>query len=416
MANLFENLLEVYGDRGVLELAEPLGYRLFPSRGLTCRDCLAFTNLAAEALIRELDLKKGERVVLCSGGPGDLLLTAAAVKAGGIAVPVHPRLPPQEMRYRVEGCGARLAVVDGRILAERPGLLECMPGVRGVMASGPAAESPGDHPSLDQALQESSGFFIPYTLKPSNAVGLFYTRMADGSLRAVIASNQGLLGPQRAWSLLFPVRAGDPGICALPLDSVSGFSAALLGLCMGLRLFLLPDAGPGGALAAIEESRPVAFLGTPALCAEMMEAREPGYDLASVRLWLVAGEGLPSGARDALRRLVSPRPWPPRPPGLVVEAYGAGGNATMLALKPTFSRLGWPHDCPGPTLPPNRVRVADGRGRRAKRGEEGELVIRGPAVTHGYWNDLEATFRAKRDGWLHTGLRAARKRFLVTLR
>ncbi len=64
MANLFENLAAVYGDREVLDLAEPLGYRLFPSDKLSGGDCLRFTNLAAEAFIRDLDLKKGERVLV----------------------------------------------------------------------------------------------------------------------------------------------------------------------------------------------------------------------------------------------------------------------------------------------------------------------------------------------------------------
>jgi long-subunit acyl-CoA synthetase (AMP-forming) len=46
----------------------------------------------------------------------------------------------------------------------------------------------------------------------------------------------------------------------------------------------------------------------------------------------------------------------------------------------------------------------------------GELIIRGPAVTPGYWNDVEGTLEAKRDGWLHTGIKATKKHFLITLR
>lgn len=48
-------------------------------------------------------------------------------------------------------------------------------------------------------------------------------------------------------------------------------------------------------------------------------------------------------------------------------------------------------------------RIVDGRGVDVRRGEVGELVLRGPTVMVGYWGAEEQTREVMRDGWFHTG-------------
>jgi acyl-coenzyme A synthetase/AMP-(fatty) acid ligase len=417
MANLFENLNAAYGDREVLSLAEPLGYRLFPSATLSGGDCLHFTNLAAEAFIRDLDLKKGERVLILTPYGGEFMLLAAAlIKAGGVVVPVDHALPAVDIRERATGCGATLAVVDGRVLEERPELMGSMPGIERYVATGPYSLAPQGIASLDEALEASSGFFLPYTLKPSNVAGLFYTELGGGSLKAVMTTNQGLLGPQLKVIPLLPSRPADLCVHVAGLDTVGGFSAAVLGLCMGLRMLFMAPSDPEHVLDAVEAKRPVVFMAASRTYPALLQAGAGGRELSSVRLWFAAGGPLPRQVPEGFRGFS--RAWPGRHErsAAFVEAYDAGGRATMLALKPALSSIAWPEGCPGLVLPPNRAGVFDGEGRVVKGGREGELAIRGPSVTPGYWNDVEGTLAAKRDGWFRTGIKATRSNFLITLR
>ncbi len=49
------------------------------------------------------------------------------------------------------------------------------------------------------------------------------------------------------------------------------------------------------------------------------------------------------------------------------------------------------------------MRLVDDEGREVPRGQVGEIIVKGPGVTKGYWNKPRETAEALRDGWLHTG-------------
>jgi acyl-coenzyme A synthetase/AMP-(fatty) acid ligase len=414
MANIFENLADLYGDGEAIFTHDPMGYRHLPSRILTYRDCLHFTNLAAEAFIRDMDLKKGERVILYGLEPAEMLLVAIAIiKSGGIAVPLDAGLATHEIERRARLCHAGLAVLDARSLREQPDLPRCFPSPHRIAVSGPREKVAGGALSLDAAMDGSSGFFLPYTLKRGNVVGLFHAEMVDGSLKAVMATNHGLLGPQRVLAAMFPCRPGGLGVCSLTLESMAGFSAAVLALMAGSRLHLLPGGETRRALEAIEDEKACFFMGDSRLYPAISEELKAEYDLSSIHLWFAAGGYPPEGGARCLR---GPGYKRTGSPALFMESYGACGNASMLALKPHLPFTAWPPEgYPGFTVPPNRMRVADAGGRRVGPGEEGELLIKGPAVTIGYWNDLEGSLRAKRGGWLHTGIRAKKTRFSLTI-
>jgi fatty-acyl-CoA synthase len=95
-----------------------------------------------------------------------------------------------------------------------------------------------------------------------------------------------------------------------------------------------------------------------------------------------------------------------------VEAYSAIESTTMLTLKPSFTGLNLPEGCLGFPLPPNRIKAVDKDGGRARRGGVGELAVKGPGTTPGFWNDLDRTLGIYHKGWMHTGVAVRKKRFL----
>jgi len=115
-------------------------------------------------------------------------------------------------------------------------------------------------------------------------------------------------------------------------------------------------------------------------------------DLSSLQTAIIGGAAVPV---DLLRR------WADK--GVLLrQIYGmteAGGVATAT-LK--AEALEHPESC-GTGSIFTEVRVMGHDGSLLGPGEPGELVVRGPGVTPGYWDDPESTAAALRDGWLHSG-------------
>ena len=412
MANLFESLAEVYGNREAFIFPRPLEYGRFPGDRLTLEECRLFTNQAAEALINQLDMKKGDRVLLYTSQRSEyLLLAAAVIKAGGIILPMDPGLAPEEIQDFAQGCWTELAILDPTTVEEGVEMVESLPGQRGWTVAGPRHEVPEGCPSLDAAMESSSDFFLPYTLKPSNVVGVFRTRDWQDKQMAVMVTNQALLAAPRLASLVLPIYPSDRSVCALPLTSICGFGAAVMGLCAGMTV-LLPGTEPGDILRTLQDSRAAVCMGVPSTFTMMLQSGAAEYDLSSVRLWFSASRGMDPDDIDALRGLGCLRLGTLRLPAVFVEAYNAIESTTMLTLKPALPGLDLEEACLGLPLPPNRIKAAGEDGARVSRGARGELAVKGPGTTPGFWNDLDRTFKLYSKDWMLTGVPVRRKWFL----
>jgi acyl-CoA synthetase (AMP-forming)/AMP-acid ligase II len=91
-----------------------------------------------------------------------------------------------------------------------------------------------------------------------------------------------------------------------------------------------------------------------------------------------------------------------------VEAYGMTELGPLATINPAYyhtpegRKLGKLHSA-GRASFCVEVRIVDRDGREVPRGTVGEVVVRGPNVMQGYWNQPEATAAALRDDWMHTG-------------
>src|SRR3546814_1474800 len=117
-------------------------------------------------------------------------------------------------------------------------------------------------------------------------------------------------------------------------------------------------------------------------------------DLSSVRVIIAGGEKMPIPFIERLGRTF-PSAW-------FADAYGLTETVsgdTFLDRDSTITKLG----SAGRTCQYLELDIWDESGASVRRGERGEIVLRGPKVFKGYWRDPDATATAFAGGWFHTG-------------
>jgi fatty-acyl-CoA synthase len=139
----------------------------------------------------------------------------------------------------------------------------------------------------------------------------------------------------------------------------------------------------------------------PQMAAAMLQ--DPAYadaDLTRLKAIVIGGAPLP---KVTVERLLADNIMP-------VEGYGLSEAGTVFAMpvdRDTIVRKAGSCGLPAMMID---VRIVDPSGRDVADGQTGEIWLKGPSVTPGYWNQPEANARAFQDGWFKTGDAAIRDR------
>jgi fatty-acyl-CoA synthase len=325
---------------------------------LTYREVHDWSGRLARHLV-ELGIKPGDRVGLAA--PNCLqwpVAALAAMKCGAVLVPLNPRFKAAEIRKIADD--AELSAVIAA-----PGQRDAVDDARG---AGDDFEVYG----LDLVDGERTG--------PPEDFRLTNRTLLDIVLENTL-TEEGF-------------RPGTVTLLVLPLAFTPGLVYGLLiTAVLGGTLVVEPELNPSRAVGLIEKHGVRALFGGPLIFEAISRAPEfANADLGSLQTAIVGGATVPP---DLLRR------WADK--GVMLrQIYGmteAGGVATATLKS---EALDHPESC-GTGSIFTEVRVMAPDGTFAAAGEQGELVVRGPGVTPGYWEDPATTALAIRDGWLHSG-------------
>jgi len=329
-------------------------------------------------------IEKGQRVGLL--GPNSLQWPVAAlsiVKSGAILVPLNSRFRPAELRKIADDAGLAAIIVA-------PGLEELAEQTNELgdaMRIIPFAEL--------EALREGDSDDFRVDIDSDEPTAVIFTSGSTGLSKGVILTNRTLLSIVLENTLTEEgFRPGSTTLLVLPLAFTPGLVYGLMiTTVIGGTLVVEPELNPSNAVKLLERHRVQAIFGVPLIYEAISRAPEfADADLSELKTAIVGGAAV---ATQLLKR------WSDK--GVLLrQIYGmteAGGVATATI---TDEALEFPDRC-GTGSIFTQVKVMNADGQIAAPGEEGELVVRGPGVTPGYWNDPDSTAQALRDGWLHSG-------------
>lgn len=237
---------------------------------------------------------------------------------------------------------------------------------------------------------------------PDVPVTLLYTSGTTGKPKGVIITERNAWTTALNFSFANDVSARDVLLCDMPMFHVAGlFGVARAALFMGGTVLISDRFLPGQTLERLSDPKLgiTHIFAVPQMAAAMLQ--DPAYadaDLTRLKAIVIGGAPLP---KVTVERLLADNIMP-------VEGYGLSEAGTVFAMpvdRDTIVRKAGTCGLPAMMID---VRIVDPSGRDVADGQTGEIWLKGPSVTPGYWNQPEVNERAFQDGWFKTGDAAVR--------
>ncbi|MCL8013790.1 long-chain fatty acid--CoA ligase [Streptomyces sp. AS02] len=351
--------------------------------------------------LSERGLRRGDRIAYLGFNSVTFLETLfAAAHLGAVFVPVNFRLAADEVRHILNDCGAHTLVVEEghRELVES--VLAEVPARNHVLVdTDPAcpAVPEGVWTALSGLRGPDRPVRRPVALYEDDLAALMYTSGTTGRPKGVMLSHGNLWWNAVNVDSVVDTRSDDVNLAVAPLFHIGGLNALTLRtLVRGGTVVLRRGFDPAQCLDDLVRHSVTSLFAVPAMFAAL--ARVPGFaeaDLGALRAAVVAGAPVPPQLiRDyAERRVLLQQAW-----GLTETAP----FATYLPAGMTLDKTG----SAGVPMPYTEIRLTHPGTGAAIDGPEvqGEICVRGPNVTAGYWDNPDATRAAFDDmGWFHTG-------------
>ncbi|SRR5579871_1503030 len=321
--------------------------------------------------------------VLMKNSAAFLEFVFAASHIGAVFLPINYRLSADEVGYIVGNSGARILIADEEL----------------------AAIAAGDTPVvlLDETAQTSAtrlaGDVAPapvHPRQPHDLMRLMYTSGTTDRPKGVMLSYENMYWKSADQTLALGLNADTRLLVVGPLYHVGALDLpGIAVLWHGGLMSIHRDFEPGQALVAIEREKLNAAWFAPVMTTALLTYPDRRrYDVSSLRWTIGGGEKTPEVRIRAFSELFKCARY--------IDAYGltetVGGDTFMEAGR-EIEKIG----STGRAIAHVEVEIRDDRGNRLPPGVEGEICLRGPKVTRGYWKDPEKTASAFFGDWLRTG-------------
>jgi long-chain acyl-CoA synthetase len=427
--------------KGVPPTIDPSSYesvaQIFEEACAKYKDRTAFTNMGAQLSFEDLNyltadfasflqnvagLKKGDRIALQL--PNILQYPVAlygALRAGLVVVNTNPLYTAREMKHQFKDSGAKAIVIFAnsahhleQILPETdietvvvtqigdllgfPKSLVVNSVLKYVKKMVPAYNLPKAY-SFYQALDMGAERpFQPVACGHEDTAFIQYTGGTTGVAKGADLTHRNVIANMlqvAAWKKPLLVEGEEVGLLALPLYHIFSLTVSALSLLRygATNVMITNPRDISGFIKLMRKTRFTVFPGLNTLFNALMH--HPDFqkiDFAPLKISVAGGMALQTAVAKKWMELTHTP---------IVEGYGLTETSPVACCNPIdgtdkVGTIGLP-------LPSTEVAIWGENDRELPQGEAGEIVIKGPQVMRGYWNNPEETDKILKDGWLRTG-------------
>lgn len=354
---------------------------------------------ATENLARglsQLGVAQGSRFgILMSNRTEFVVSLLAGIRLGAIAVPVNVRLQSAEIQYVVEHSGMQVLLLDYDGY-QRFAHSATKTGLKHIIAT---ADVFDEHEASSKqnllnyaAVADSDHQSLPsVTIDEHDPALLMYTSGTTGRPKGAIVTHLGIIHAAKTYAWTKQLGPAERSIMAVPASHITGITANIFnmigvgGCCIIMNQFKADDFVQTAAAEKITHT--VIVPAMYKLC--LLRTTLSDFDLSSWRIGGYGGAPMPESTILELAQQL---------PNLgLFNIYGSTETTGPVVMMPPGHTAGR-GDSIGQMLPTSDIKVVDANGTLVSPNESGELIIRGPSVIPGYWNDEQANLENFKDG------------------
>jgi malonyl-CoA/methylmalonyl-CoA synthetase len=315
-------------------------------------------------------------------------------RSGGVAVPLCVSYPLPSLQYVIEDTGAEIIVV-GAEFAELIAPLVAEKGLRFIVL--------GDNNNVGKVLNltDVKSIKLP-NIKSTRRAMILYTSGTTNLPKGVVTTHQNIEAQVSTLVKVWQWTADDHILCVLPLHHVHGIiNVVSCALWSGATCEFLPHFTAENALNAFKKGQINIFMAVPTIYFKLIAAIDPLsisekktlFDtFQRFRLMVSGSAALPVSVMEKWETISGHR---------LLERYGMTeigmGISNPYAGERRAGYIGKP-------LSGVKVRLVDEQNQVVKRGQAGEIQIKGKNVFSEYWGKKQATEKTfTDDGWFKTG-------------
>jgi acyl-CoA synthetase (AMP-forming)/AMP-acid ligase II len=394
IANILAQAVERYPNHRAL---------VFENRRWTYAEWYARICRFAQALA-DLGVRPGDRVAFyVSTSEASVTTYFACQVLGAVAAPINFRLSPGEVAYILHDSGARILVYGRQLMDNALKVADQVGCVHDYISYAEhAATVPPGHHHFEALAEQTIDRGEPRpTPRGDQLSALVYTSGTTGRPKGVMHSHANDVAIAMNCVMEYSLSHRDVALHIAPLYHVGGMQAFYIPhLMVGGTNVVLGRYDVLKTLEAIQAERVTTLFAVPTQIQEMLfDPRFREFDISSLRMITTGGAAISSTTMERVIREFCPN---------IYNGYGMTEASLTLLLHPqdALAHLG---SCGKPTLV-SACRIVRNDADRdvhpedvVPPGEIGQLVVRGPQMTSGYWNNPIESQRKLKHGWLYTG-------------
>ena len=364
----------------------------FENKTLSYAELKQCINTLAQSLL-QAGIQPGDRIAFqLYNCPELIFIYYAAFAIGAIAVPINYRLKADEIKTAVDLAEPKILISENSLFSEISKIRDQISIEQYYLTDWQPKPFENTQPLSSLLKMQHDSIKLP-EINPQSIAIIHFTSGSTETPKAVTFRLEQLQLIAKINAQHLQYHTDDNILVCLSLAHSFSFSMQLLPtLYAGGTLTLLPSFDAKQVLATITQQGITGVCLLPALCTQLLnhtqKMEKPSQQL---RYCIVAGDAMPMAVHESFQQCFGIR---------ISEDYGCT-EAPLISMNPLTEqkKIG----SVGLPIPQVEIAIMDNHDNTLSKDEIGEIVVRTPTMTAGYWQNTELTQQSIQNGWLHTG-------------